>query len=66
MKSLFDFEDGVGLIYTNLAISTGNEDVVYYATPYIVNSQGEYVYGKSRAISFNQLKSYDTAVMSEQ
>lgn len=66
MKSLFDFEDGVGLIYTNLAISTGNEDVVYYATPYIVNSQGEYVYGKSRAISFNQLKSYDTAVTSEQ
>lgn len=66
MKSLFDFEDGVGLIYTNLAISAGNEDVVYYATPYIVNSQDEYVYGKSRAISFNQLKSYDTAIMSEQ
>lgn len=66
IKNLFGFEDGAGLIYTNLVIREGNEDTVYYATPYIVNSQSEIVYGKSRAISFNQLKSYDTAIMSEQ
>lgn len=61
MKELFGF-DGVGLIYTNLKIADGMEDTVYYATPYIINAQGEFVYGHAKAVSYNQLKSYDTAV----
>ncbi len=65
-ENTFGFSNGAGLLYTNLVIKDGNEDVIYYATPYIINSQGEYVYGKSRAISFNQLKAYDAAAASEQ
>lgn len=61
MKALFGF-DGVGLMYTNLKIADGKENTVYYATPYIVNAHGEIIYGNARAISYNQLKSYDTAV----
>lgn len=65
MENLFGFKNGVGLMYTNLTIKEGNEDVVYNATPYIVNAQGEYVYGKARAISLNALKGYDTAIIGE-
>lgn len=61
LKDMFGFENAAGVIYTNVIIKDGNEDKIYYATPYIVNADGEYVYGKSREISFNRLKSLDSA-----
>ena len=60
-QNTFNFSDGAGLLYTNLTIKDGNEDNVYYATPYIINAAGEYVYGETRGISYNQLKAYDAA-----
>lgn len=60
-QNTFNFSDGAGLLYTNLTIKDGNEDNIYYATPYIVNAAGEYVYGETRGISYNQLKAYDAA-----
>lgn len=62
----FSFDNGAGLLYTNLVIKSGNEDEIYYATPYIVNAKGEYVYGQTRAISYNQLKEYDAAVKNQE
>lgn len=62
----FSFDNGAGLLYTNLVIKSGNEEEIYYATPYIVNADGEYVYGQTRAISYNQLKEYDAAVKNQE
>lgn len=61
-ENTFSFAKGAGLLYANLTIKDGNEDKVYYATPYIINKDGEYVYGKTRAISYNELKKLDETV----
>ena len=66
LKDIFGFEKAAGLIYTNVIINEGNEDKTYYATPYIVNADGEYVYGKTRAVSLNELKANDEAVANAQ
>ena len=66
LKDIFGFEKAAGLIYTNVSINEGNEDKTYYATPYIVNADGEYVYGKTRAVSLNELKANDEAVANAQ
>ena len=63
-ENTFSFSNGAGLLYTNLVIKDGNEDKIYYATPYIINASGEYVYGETRAISYNQLKEYDASANS--
>ena len=63
-ENTFSFSNGAGLLYTNLVIKDGNEDKIYYSTPYIINASGEYVYGETRAISYNQLKEYDASANS--
>ena len=56
-ENTFSFASGAGLLYTNLVIT--DESQVYYATPYIVKDTGERVYGKARAISYNELLQLD-------
>ena len=37
----------------------GKEDTTYYATPYVVKDSGEIVYGKAKAMSYNELTALD-------
>lgn len=60
-QSEFGFKDGAGLLYTNLKVSEANKDKTYYCTPYIIEG-GNYVYGETKAISYNELKKKDQAV----
>lgn len=65
-ENTFSFSNGAGLLYTNLIIKDGNEDKIYYATPYIINASDEYVYGETRAISYNELIKLDAEVAANQ
>lgn len=65
-NEIFGFEGGVGILYTNLTIKEGKEDIIYYATPYVQFEDGSYQYGKTKAISYNQLKALDAEAANAQ
>ncbi len=48
-----------GIVYANIVIPAGNEGITYYATPYVQKTDGTRVYGKSKAISYNELVNLD-------
>ncbi len=64
-ESTFGLSAGAGFIYTNLVVN-GKENKTYHATPYIVDTNGAYVYGQAKTISYDVLKQYDAAVSNEQ
>lgn len=66
LKNIFDcqFEDVGGILYANLVVT--DESKTYYATPYVVNADGAYVYGAAKATSYAALQANDAAVASEQ
>ncbi len=47
------------IIYANVVIKSGDENTVYYATPYVEKADGTREYGQSKAISYAQLAALD-------
>ncbi len=48
-----------GIVYANVVIASGDENTVYYATPYVEKADGTREYGQSKAISYAQLEALD-------
>ncbi len=51
-----------GIIYANVAIPAGNENIVYYATPYVEKADGTREYGETKAASYAGLAAQDATV----
>ncbi len=51
-----------GILYANLVIPSQNEEIVYYATPYVEASNGTRIYGKTKAISYKELVDLDKEI----
>ncbi len=48
-----------GILYANLVIEEGNENTVYYATPYLEDARHNRIYGATKKISLNELTQLD-------
>ncbi len=48
-----------GIVYANVVIASGDENIVYYATPYIEKADGTRVYGTTKQASYSALADLD-------